>query len=270
MLADILRSGFARATERFALVLLDILWKAVWLVSSVAAVILVAAWFGSELRDLAWEDTGVGATNALIAIAALREFWRELRGEMMLAAVLLVTASVIAWFLLEAFARSRIVDVVACFSPRWSNSRERELKPATTYFVSRVTKAAVLITAALILLPVWSKGAPGLALILFLVLAFCLTLVETLIRADAVELLETDLIRVTALIGILLSIEMMVAVLFGVLLTGGFLNAAWPGDALGMLGLAGIAVVFLVVLDSYLLLVRFSAVGIMRENVVAV
>jgi hypothetical protein len=270
MFADILRYGFSRATERFGLVFLDILWEAVWLVSSVAAMILVAAWFGSELRDLAWNDTGVRATNALIALAALREFWRELRGEVMSAAVLLVTASVTAWFLLEAFARSRIIDVVAGFSRRWSNSLERGLKPAATYLVSRVTKAAILATAALILLLVWLKGAPGLAVILFLLLWFCLTVVETLIRADAVELFETDLIRVTALIGILLSIEMIVAALFGVILVGGFLNVTRLGDALGMLGLTGITVVFLGVLHSYLLLVRFSAVGIMRENVVAV
>lgn len=270
MLADILRSGFARATERFALVFLDILWETFWLVSSIAAVILVAAWFGSELRDLSWNDTGVRATNALIALAALREFWRELRGEVMSAAVLLVTASVTAWFLLEAFVRSRMINAVAGFRPRSSNPAERGLKPATRYLVSRVAKAAILTTAALILVLVWLKGAPGLAVILFLILWFSLTVVETLIRADAVELFETDLIRVTALIGILVSIEMMVAALFAVILVGGFLNVTRPGDALGMLGLTGITVVFLGVLHSYLLLVRFSAVGIMRENVLAV
>ena len=67
-----------------------------------------------------------------------------------------------------------------------------------------------------------------------------------------------------------MSIEMMVAALFVVILTGGFLHVARLGDALAMLGLTGMAVVFLCVLHSYLLLVRFSAVGIMRQNVVAV
>ena len=251
MLADILRSSFAQAGKRSSFVLLDILWKTAWFVSSVAAVILVAAWFGSELRDLAWEDTGAHATNALIAMAAMREFWRELRGEVLLAGVVLIAVSAMAWFLLEAIVHSRM------FNPK------RGLKPATTYLISRVTKSAVLVTAGLILLIVWLKGASGLAVFLFLILAFCLTVVETLIRADAVELLGTDLIRVTGLIGILMSIEMMVAALFVVILTGGFLHVARLGDALAMLGLTSMAVVFLCVLHSYLLLVRFSAVGIM-------
>jgi hypothetical protein len=272
MLADILRSSFSQAGKRSSLVLLDILWKTIWFVSSFAAVILVAAWFGSELRDLAWEDTGAHATNALIAIAAMREFWRELKGEVLLAAVLIALISATLWFLLEAFVHREFVG--AGFSR--SRAAERQLtdtgafgardrlKPApTVFFLSRVTKAAVLTTAGLILLVVWLKGAPGLAVILFLLLAFCLTVVETLIRADAVELLGTDLIRVTGLIGILMSIETMVAALLVVILTGGFLHVARLGDALAMLGLTGIAVVFLSVLHSYLLLVRFSAVGIM-------
>jgi hypothetical protein len=256
MFAQILRAGFTRAQERFGLVLLDILWKAVWFVASVAAAILVAAWFGAKLRDLAWEDTGIRVTNAFIALAALREFWRELRGEVMVAAVLLVAVSALAWFLLEALVHSRILGKMETGT--------------TTYLISRVTKVAVLTTAFLVLVPVWVQGASGLAIFLFLMLAFCLTLIETLIRADAVELLGTDLIRVTVLIGILLSFEMMVAGSFGVVLAAGFLKVAWLGEALAMLGLTAVAAVFLSALHSYLLLVRFSVVGIMRQNVVAV
>jgi hypothetical protein len=261
MLADILRASFLQARHRAGVVVLDFLWKAVWLVCTVAAVFLVAAWFGSELRDLAWEDTGVRTTNMLIAMAALREFWHALRGEVLLAVLLLIAASAIAWFLLEALVHSRIIDV--------AGGDERGLRTATTYLISRVTKAAVLTVAGLILFLVCVKGAPILAIVLFLGLVLCLTLIETLIRADAVELLGTDLIRVTALIGILMSFEMMIAASFVVILAAGFLNVARLSDALAMLGLTGITAVFLSAFHSYLLLVRFSAVGIMRQNVVA-
>jgi hypothetical protein len=54
------------------------------------------------------------------------------------------------------------------------------------------------------------------------------------------------------------------------MLVAGFLNVARPADAVVMLGLTGISLVLLNVLHSYLLLVRFSVVGIMRQNVVAV
>jgi hypothetical protein len=135
---------------------------------------------------------------------------------------------------------------------------------------ARIAKTVVLTTAALTLVFVWLNGAPFLAAALFLLLAFCLTVIETLIRADAVELLGTDLIRVTALIGILMSFEMMVGASFVVMLTAGFLNVARLGEMLAMLGITGVVAVFLTLLHSYLLLVRFSAVGIMRQNVVAV
>jgi len=55
-----------------------------------------------------------------------------------------------------------------------------------------------------------------------------------------------------------------------VMLTAGFLNVARLAEALAMLGISGMAALFLTVLHSYLLLVRFSAVDIMRQNVVAV
>jgi hypothetical protein len=270
MVADILQNAFARSRERVGLIFLDVLWKAVWFICGVAAIVLVAAWFGSELRDLAWDDTGTRAMNALIAAEALREFWNSMKGEIVL--FLLLTFSVVAaaWFVLEAFVRSRIISAVAGFSPRLSNSGGRGLKPAATCFIARVAKTFILTTAALVLVVVWTNGAPLIAAALFLLLAFCLTVVETLIRADAVELLGTDLIRVTALIGILMSFEMMVAASFVVMLAAGFLNVARLGEALAMLGITGVVAVVLTLLHSYLLLVRFSAVSIMRQNVVAV
>ncbi|HEY2380354.1 MAG TPA: hypothetical protein VGK48_04140, partial [Terriglobia bacterium] len=144
--------------------------------------------------------------------------------------------------------------------------------PATAYLASRVMKTVLLTTVALILLPVWLEGAPVLAILLFLTAAFCLTLVETLIRADAIELLGTDLIRVSALVGILMSFEMMIAASFVVILAAGYLNVARLSQALAMLGATGVSILLLSLVHSYLLLVRFSAVGVMvmRQNVVAV
>jgi len=48
----------------------------------------------------------------------------------------------------------------------------------------------------------------------------------------------------------------------------GFLNISGWRDALLMLGTAAAMIVFMTVVHSYLLLVRFSAVDIMRQNVV--
>jgi hypothetical protein len=261
MIDEILRRGFARAHQRLGLVFLDIVWKAIWLVCSVAAVFLVIAWFGSQLHGIAWEDTGIRAVNALVTGILLREFWAANGLAITLTLASVVALSIATWFLLEAFVRYRIFRVVAGFSPRPS---------VLPYLISRVVKTTVLFVCALILAAIYLNGAPVLALILFLSLAFCLTLLETLIRADAVELLGTDLIRVTGLLVILMSFEMTIAAAFGVMLVAGFLNVARLMDAGVMLGLTGVCIVFLSMLHSYLLLVRFSAVDIMRQNVVAV
>lgn len=274
MLAEILRTAFARTHERLGFVLLDIIWKAIWLICSVAAVVFAAAWFGSQLQDLAWDDTGRRAVNALIAAAAGRELWQAMRREVLLTLLLLASASVIGWFVLEAFVRSRLMRKL----------ENRGASRFSTYLIARIMKTAVLTTAGLILLLVGVRGAPILAAILFVTFAFCLTLIETLVRADALDLLGTDLIRVSALIGILMSFEMMIAASFVVILAAGFLNVAWLGEALAMLGATGVSIVFLTVIHSYLLLVRLlavnqlsgcessptGAINLMRRNVVAV
>jgi hypothetical protein len=253
MIDDILRKGFTRAHQRLGFVLLDIVWKAIWLVCSVAALFLVGAWFGSQLRGIAWEDTGVRAVNALVTGILVREFWAANGPAIILSLASVVALSIAAWFLLEAFVRCRMLYAVAGFS----------LRRAMPYLISRVVKTTILTVFALVLAAIYVNGAPLLAIILFLSVAFCLTLLETLIRADAVELLGTDLIRVTGLILILMSFEMMIAAAFGVMLVTGFLNIARLMDAVVMLGMTGISILFLSMLHSYLLLVRFSAVDIM-------
>ena len=109
-----------------------------------------------------------------------------------------------------------------------------------------------------------------IAVVTFVALAFLLTLVETLVRADAVELLGTDLFRVAGLLGILMSFECMVVASALAILVAGFVNVSSAVAAIAMLGAALAAVLFLNILHSYLLLVRFSAIAIMRQNVVEV
>jgi hypothetical protein len=109
-----------------------------------------------------------------------------------------------------------------------------------------------------------------IALVTVAALAFLLTVFDTLIRSDAIELLGTDLIRVTGLVGILVLTETMISGSCAVVLGVGILNIAGGREGLVMLGAAALAMVFMTVLHSYLLLVRFSAVDIMRHNVVEV
>jgi hypothetical protein len=115
-----------------------------------------------------------------------------------------------------------------------------------------------------------ARGAAFISVVTIAALAFLLTIVDTLIRNDAVELLGADLLRVTALISILVSTEVMIVSACTVALGAGFLNIASFKSALGMLATTAIVAVLLNILHSYLLLVRYSAVDMMRQNVIEI
>ena len=250
MMEDVLRKALAAAHQRPGLIFLDILWKTVWLIGTLAALFLVAVWFGSGVRSLAWQDTGVGAVNAWIAATLLRQLWEASKAEILWAISAVLMLSAFAFLFLEAFVRSRMVDRAK----------------TKLFFASGASKAVILVAAGIILIPVCVQGAATLALVIFLTLAFFLTMLDTLIRADAVELLGTDLIRVTGLVGILVSFETMVGASFVVLLIAGFLRIGRLMDALVMLGAAGVCVLILSFLHSYLLLVRFSAIEMIMSG----
>ena len=115
-----------------------------------------------------------------------------------------------------------------------------------------------------------TRGAALIVVLTLAALGFLLTTIETLVRSDAIELLGTDLFRVAGLIGILLLFETMISGSCALMVGVGFLSVSGWRDALLMLGTAAVGMAFMTVLHSYLLVVRFSAVVIMRQNVVEV
>ena len=255
MLDDVLRKAFAAARQHPGLIILDILWKAVWLVATLTAFFLLAAWFGSGVRSIAWPDTGVTGVNAWMAATVFREWWASHKMDVSLAFGGAIALSIAVWLVLEAFVRSRFIAVAGGFK---------------VYLLSSLAKYLILVASGLILAMVWRAGAPVVAIVILAAIAFFLTLLDTLIRSDAVDLLGTDLIRVTGLIGILVSFETMVGASCAVILIAGCLHVARLMDAMVMLGAAGVCIVILNLLHSYLLLVRFSAIELMRRNVVEV
>jgi hypothetical protein len=266
MMEEILRHGVALAHRRARLVLWDVFWKTLWLVFSAGAVLLVLAWYGARVQSLSWEDTGILPVNGLIATVLAREFWNANKFEILAVFAAVVLASMIAWLLLESHFRRKFVVLPSPLPPGEGVGRPR----LSSFLISRILKSVVLGSGAILLSIVFFHGAPLLAAFIFLSLAFCLSVIETLIRAGAVELAGTDLIRVTGLLGILMSFELTIAVSLGLLLFAGFLNVGRLMDALVMLGTAGLVVVFLTVLHSYLLLVRYSAIAVMRQNAVEI
>ncbi len=334
MLDEILREGFALANRRLGRVLLDTVWKAIWLAVTAGLFVLLISWYGSRLQTIAWEDTGVPAVNAVLAATLLREFWDANKGQLYWGLGVVIVASGLAWFFLEAFFRSRYVVAGFKVSPplrggvdarskKWSEAtalradgvapfieRHHSVRAASegddfsdgaatrpqrggegsfrVFLASAALRFFVLAASAFVLALIsagpfltapfaewpgrWldTRGAVVAALVAFLSLAFLVTLLDTLVRGDAIDLLGKDLIRVSLMLGILMLFEAMAAASVAAAVLAGFLNVGRMGEAIAMLGAAGVGVVFLSLLHSYLLLVRFSAVDIMRRNVVEI
>src|SRR5438876_670727 len=110
MLSEVLRQGFRLVHRRLHLVFLDLVWKSIWLVLTLAGLFLVAVWFGAQFRSMEWVATGNRAVNGAIALGLLRRFWLEKQTAVFVAVGTVLFLSLVAWFLLEACFRARIMS----------------------------------------------------------------------------------------------------------------------------------------------------------------
>ena len=262
MLSDILRGGFTRAHHRPGLIILDFFWKAIWFLVTMAIAAVAAVWVTSDIRAIQWDPTGIRVVDTFIATAILREFWNAHTVEVLTISVGVLLISCSFWTLLEALCRRRIVIEVT--------ERLDAQIPLAVFVASALLKYVVLSAAGFLLLLASFEGALWIAVVTLAGMTFFLTLIDSLIRADAVDLLGTDLFRVAGLVGILMSFELLIGSSIAVLFFTSLLRIARPIDAVTTLGAAAAGVVFLTLVHSYLLLVRFSAIAIMRQNVIEV
>ncbi len=271
---DVLRQGFQLAHHRLRLIYLDLVWKSIWLVLTLAGLFLVAMWFGAEFRSTVWADTGNRAVSGAITVALLRRFWLAKHAAILAAVASVLFLSLVAWFLVEAGVRSKL------FTSHGQGF--------SAFLVSSCLKSFFILAAVLALAAIcfgryfatpfsewpqlWpdTRGAAFVGVVAITTLGFFLTILDTLVRNDAIELLGTDLFRVTGLIAILLLFEKMIFASCAMMLGIGLLKVAGLKGAVAILVATATAVGSLNVLHSYLLLVRYLAVGILRQNAVEI
>jgi uncharacterized membrane protein len=277
MLSDVFRRSLTLAHQRAGLVFIDALWKAGWIILTTLAFLLAAWWTASDILAINWEDTRIRALNALIALTLLRDFWNTNRIEIIVTVLTILLFSAAGWIFLEAHFRRKIVqDLCQAAGHRSVRVQAKsELKRADrfglqVFLASGIFKFGFFFMSVFLIALVYMAGAHVLAVIFFLGLAFLLTLLDSVIRADAIDLLGTDLFRVAGLLGILMLFELMIGTSVVILLVTGVFRIERSSDAVVMLGGVLAAGVFLSLLHSYLLLVRFCAIVIMRQNVVEV
>ena len=296
---EILRQGFALAHRRMGLIFADLLWKAIWLAMTAAALMLAVIWFGAPLRSIQWQQSNIPGVNAWLVATLVRQLWQERGSEVLLASVGISCFSVLLWLVLEASFRSRILP-----SPSGRGQGEGvrigaklRLSPGTSrhplpggeshfgiFLASNAVKTILLAAATTTLgvlvfgrylatpLSEWpalwleTRGAAIAGVAAFLGLAFILTIIETLVRSDAIELFGRELLRVSTVIGVLVFFESMIGASLTIAIAAGFLNISRASGAIVMIGVAFLAVLFWTLFHSYLLLVRFASVGIMSRD----
>jgi hypothetical protein len=274
--SECLAAGFRLATRRVHLVLLDSAAKLLWLAASAVFLALAMNWALSRIivgaEAMAAFESGIPilAFGAMLGLLVAHQ--RLLAGSLFAAFVL----SALLWIVMEAFIRSGILPV----------TRGRSfLRDAVTHFpcylITGAVRRLVLLSASvlvglvslgpLLTSPIgqWSEAWPELRLPvlagagILVLLAIFLLIIDTIVRSDAWNAVAEDLPKVISVIGALAFFELALIAAVPIILTVVF-DVAGPGRPI-LLG-TGITVAGLSVVHSYLLLVRYSAVGIMRHE----
>jgi len=200
-----------------------------------------------QLSSMQWEGPDLDGAGPILALAALRQFL-DSYGTVLVATVgVLLLILVIFWIGLEALFRGG-----------W--------KRLWVYVGTAVSRTVLLLGTAGIFLMLSRRDDSGGTLFIGVVVMigvwFIVGLLETVVRRDAVDLVATSLAPLSAVMGCLLLSEGIVAFV----LLGSAAVALQADPALAGLFVTMVLTLWLVV-HSYLVAVRYSAIDIMRRNV---
>jgi hypothetical protein len=244
----ILRSSLNPLDQHLRFVFLDILWRCIWLICSLFAAALLGVAVVAQLGSVEWMGPDLGGPSPIMLVTALREFWKAY-GATLLAEFGLLFLSVLAfWVVLEALFRGGRKEFWVFLGT--SVARISLLGSTAAVFVLlalRDETGGTFLIGAIVLLGLW----------------FLVSVLETAIRKDALTVMAVEFPKLLLVFGALIGTEMVLAfVLWGSALAA--LALASPSSAGGMaLVILGVVAPFWLVLHSYLVAVRFSAIDIM-------
>ena len=268
-------AGFGIAARRPHYILIDMIGKGVWLFGAGVIFWTAGLWFASTVpvsdADVVWFQTGIPVASLIGILRTVVDNWPRL-GQSLIGGA---CACLLLWTLIEAFVRGGLLRLTG-------NSVFRDAFGHFPRFVlTGLTRRFILMTAGILTglvslgpllttpMAEWSSvwpdvGSPVIAgSILIASLAFSLTIPDTLVRCDAVELFGRALPEVLVVIGFPAALEMLAWALGVGLLAIAVTTQATPGV---LLVLTGLLVIGLSIVHSYLLLARYSAVGIMQDD----
>jgi hypothetical protein len=305
-LNEVLSAGFSAANRRLGGVFLDLVWKIAWAAMTGVTLLLLASWISAQLGSI--QVNGIPLQNPVAAALLTRELWNRFAPTLFWMGILAVALSKITWVFLEAYFRAGIISIETPLPLGEGGAAKRERASAMPkengrvrvsffhkasrnfrLFVASSVMKTVLCAAAgaLLLLIVFARYLSSpvadwrmmwpetrspffVALVIWLAIWFAVTLLETLIRSGSLDLLGTDLFTVLGLMATLLTFEGMMtgAVIIAVIAVSSI--ATGPAGTLMALAAAGLGLLGLTILHSYLLMVRFSSVAALESSAVII
>ena len=272
-----LAAGFSVATRRLDVVILDLISKLLWIAVTFILFWFAGIWFssralvsGAVLRAF---QTGIPAVALAALVRVVLENWEALGWSLVCASAL----SFGWWVVQEALVWGRMFPLPG--NRFYGNA----LGNFSVFLVSGLLRRCIMGSAALLLglvifgplltspLGEWGQALPDIGWpalaggVLIAVLAFALMLLDALIRTDALEVVGDQLGQLVAVVGTLALLEASLLASAVLFLGVSFGMTSGAGGVSGVFLLALALAAILSVAHSYLLLVRYSSVGIMRS-----
>jgi len=257
-----LKSGFILANHRLRMLAVDVLWKIFHFISTFILISATTVWLIQDLAKYQWQGPELTPSNPILLSMALADLWAKYSGTLAWAALGVVFGAVVLWIVFEAFFRGGIQNFWIYVGTRIAflsiiGSSLVVLFALTTHEDRAVSGGWLQagIVSTVILLGIW----------------WLLSVVETLIRRDAVDLLATHLEIVSGALGSLLGLQLLLSMAafatLGLIIRTMF-HSSSPVPFLAAAFLMVAASLFWTIVHSYLVVVRYSTIDIMRGNVV--
>jgi len=257
-----LKSGFVLANHRLRILFLDMLWKIIHVVSTGILIAATTLWLIQDLAKYQWQGPELTPSKPILLAMAFADLWTRYSGTFAWAGLGVVVGAVALWIFFEAFFRGGVANF-------W------------IYAGTRVAFLSIIGSSLVVLLALTThddRAVSGgwfqagiVSLVILLGIWWILNVAETLIRRDAVELLATHLETVSGAMAWLLGLQLLLSV--AALTTLGFsirmmFHSSSPAPFLAAAFLMTAALLIWTVVHSYLVVVRYSTIDIMRGNVV--
>lgn len=276
--AEAIHEGFALAHRRLYLLLIDVLWKAAWLSATLMLALGAAFWFQSQFREAGVDRESLASGLPFLVLQDLHRLWVANAGNLFWAILAVAIPSTIAWVILEAYFRAGILPLMPQdFLRRASGNFFVFLASGMSTRLALISAATVVVLLSFgpyVKTPVaewpelWQETRSGVMLEILTValFGFVLTVVETLVRGDALKLAANHLVSAVGIVGTLLLFEAFIVASVALTAVAALAKVSSLQDFLLISIFCASSFLLLNVLHTYLLLVRYFSIGIMQGD----